>query len=182
MSTTVSNPYSFNIVNNISFNTSIVSDSTIIGNATFSHNGSSPNRYLSIGTESYSFGDGWSMSTSGSFNQINNTKFNLITFIIDETNTILGPVSVIFIKSSSNITGYAAYIEIDDCYRIGVYLGYALGNNRYSNANGSHYYQSNIWKKNSSTSFSTTSSADVINYIASKNYICNLVSWIENLN
>lgn len=183
MSTQVSNPYSFNIVNNTTFSTSILNDLTMIGNAQFNIWGSSPNRGLRITTRALRFSDGQGGTTSfnktGSFDQLNNTEISLVSLGIDDPESgILGADCVIFISSSSNRVKYAAYAEIDDAYRIGVYLGYKINSDVYSNANGARYYGSTVWKKNGS-SFSEATSTDVIDYLASKNYKCNLKIWIK---
>ena len=184
MSTTVSNPYSFNIVNNTSFSSpTIINNLTIIGNVTFFHSNSKPNRVAEVTTREMRFPvDGGSISFPilGSFKQSNNADISLIMICIDESDSssMFGADCTIMISSSTNRVGYAAYVEIDNAYRIGVYLGYKINNDVYANANGDRYYQSNIWKKNGS-SFSNATVAELIDYIASKNYICNLVSWIE---
>ena len=184
MSTTVSNPYSFNIVNNISFSSpTIINNLTIIGNVTFVHGSSKPNRVAQVITRAMSFpvnNGSISFPICGSFKQSNNADISLIMIFINESDhgDIFGANCTIMISSSTNRVKYTAYVEIDNAYRIGVYLGYKINNNVYANANGDHYYQSNIWKKNGS-SFSDATVAELIDYIASKNYICNLVSWIE---
>lgn len=184
MSTTVSNPYSFNIVNDATFSTSILNDLTMLGNATFKPYGSSPNRNVQVITRAMSFGvSGGSMSFSicGSFDQLNNTEISLVMFSVDENKSgMFGADCVIMISSSINRVKYAAYVEIDDIYRVGVYLGYKINNDVYSNANGDRYYESNIWKKNGS-SFSEATATNIIDYITSKNYKCSLVSWIKAL-
>lgn len=180
MSTQVSNPYSFKIVNNETFNASIVNDLTITGNAEFYQNGTG--NYFALTTQAFIAGnDKVSMPAQGSFSQTNGGKITLMSFGISVHGDFLfSAISYIFIKSSSNIINHAVYIEIDDIYRVGAYLGFKDKNNNdiYSNVNSDQYYESTMEKKNGSN-FSEVPASDVAKYIVSKNYKCNLVVYIE---